>query len=224
MDRLANADAGRRVKGACPGNQYPVAGTELTFDDGPDPTWTPAVLNVLRDEGLRATFFVVGLSAARRPGLIEAILAGGHAVELHCHEHVRHSDLDLEALARDTDRALAVLSRHDVQPTRWRPPWGVTAPWSATVAQRHGLRLETWSADPHDWRGDPAEEMLAALEPGLRPGAVVLLHDGLGPGAERSGCAQTVALVRRLGPVLRARGLAQPRRAWPVGASAREPT
>lgn len=198
-----------------------MAGTELTFDDGPDPTWTPAVLNALREEGLRATFFVVGLRAARRPGLVEAILADGHAVELHCHEHVRHTDLGLDALAHDTERALAVLREQGVGPTRWRPPWGVVAPWSASVARRHGLRLETWSADPHDWRGDAAGEMLAALEPHLRPGACVLLHDGLGPGAQRSGCAHTVALVRGLGPLLRARGLAQPRwrQAWPLGAS-----
>jgi peptidoglycan/xylan/chitin deacetylase (PgdA/CDA1 family) len=203
-----------------------VAGTELTFDDGPDPIWTPAVLNALREEGLRATFFVVGLRAARRPGLVEAIVADGHAVELHCHEHVRHTDLDVDALSRDTECALAVLREQGVRPTRWRPPWGVIAPGSAIVARRHGLRLERWSADPHDWRGDPADGMLAAVEPHLRPGACVLLHDGLGPGAERSGCAQTVALVRRLGPLLLARGLAQPRerQAWPVGASGKKST
>lgn len=187
-----------------------MAGTELTFDDGPDARWSHAVLTALREEGLRATFFVSGLKVARRPDIVEAVLADGHAVQLHCHEHVRHTELGLNALARDTERALAVLSEHDVHPTRWRPPWGVVAPWSAVIAQQHGLRLERWTADSRDWRGDPADEMLAALEPQLGPDACVLLHDGLAPGAQRSGCAQTVALVRRLGPVLRDRGLAQP--------------
>lgn len=186
-----------------------MVGTELTFDDGPDARWTPAVLTALRAEDLRATFFVVGAQVARRPELLEAILTDGHAVQLHCHEHVRHTDIGLNALARDTARALAVLSEHDIHPTRWRPPWGILAPWSPIIAQHHGLRLETWSADSHDGRGDPAEEMLVSLEPHLGPGACVLLHDGLGPGAERSGCAQTVALVHHLGPLLRARGLAQ---------------
>ena len=72
---------------------------------------------------------------------------------------------------------------------------GASAPWTAAVAERAGLRLVGWDVDTHDWRGDSAEEMLERIAPDLFPGAVVLAHDGLGPGARRSGCAETVALI-----------------------------
>ncbi len=170
----------------------------LTFDDGPDPTWTPRVLDALdRVEG-RATFYVVGEDAERHPDVVRAVVDAGHDVGLHCHRHVRHTDRDRPWLERDTAHALAVLADLGVRPTTWRTPWGIEAPWTATVARERGLVLVRWDADTHDWRGDAAQTMHAAIEPDLRPGAIVLAHDGLGPGARRVGCAATVALVGRL--------------------------
>jgi len=186
-----------------------MTGVALTFDDGPHPAWTPAVLDALEAQSLRASFFVVGSCAARRPELVAAVRAAGHAVELHCHEHVRHAELGLNALDEDARDALAVLGELGVRPRRWRPPGGEPAPWSHLVARAHDLELVGWTADTQDWRGEEAGAMLAALDRRLRPGACVRLHDGLGPGAQRSGCAQTVELVQRLGPVLRERGLAE---------------
>ena len=65
----------------------------LTFDDGPDPVWTPAVLDALAHAGARATFFVLGEAAARHPDVVRRTLAEGHAVELHGHAHLRHPAL-----------------------------------------------------------------------------------------------------------------------------------
>ncbi len=190
------------------GNHPLVAAVQLTFDDGPDPRWTPAVLDALADAGLEATFYVIAPKAARHPELVRRVRAGGHAVELHCHAHVCHTDLDAEGVEADADAALRTLQRLGVRPTRWRTPWGKTTCASYATAARHGLDVAGWDLDTHDWRGDEASAMLAALEPGLRPGAVVLLHDALGPGARRDGCAETVALVGLLGERLRALGLA----------------
>jgi peptidoglycan/xylan/chitin deacetylase (PgdA/CDA1 family) len=67
---------------------------ELTFDDGPDPVWTPAVLAALSGSALQASFFVIGSRAAEHPQVIAAIRAGGHAVELHCYDHLRHTGVD----------------------------------------------------------------------------------------------------------------------------------
>lgn len=170
----------------------------LTFDDGPDPLWTPRILDVLRAGGMRATFFVIAPRAAAHKGVVRRARAEGHAVELHCHDHVRHTDIDAGEGRADTRRALDVLGELGVRPRRWRTPWGVHAPWTAAVAREHDLELCGWDLDSHDWRGDSAEAMLAGIGPGLHDDAVVLLHDGVGPGARRDGCAETLRLVALL--------------------------
>jgi peptidoglycan/xylan/chitin deacetylase (PgdA/CDA1 family) len=171
---------------------------ELTFDDGPDPVWTPAVLGALSGSSLRATFFVITSRAAEHPQLLAAIRSGGHAIELHCHEHVRHTDVDRAVIERDTDRALTTLADLGVTPRRWRTPWGDRAPWTEEIAAAHDLELCGWDVDTHDWRGDAAEAMLASVGPELHAGAIVLLHDGLGPGARREGCEETVRFTRMM--------------------------
>jgi peptidoglycan-N-acetylglucosamine deacetylase len=180
----------------------------LTFDDGPDPVWTARLLETLRALGARATFFVIAPRAAAHPRLIERMRRDGHTIGLHCDDHVRHSDREPEWLRHDTGTALARLAGVGVTPTLWRAQWGDAAPWSATVADEHGLRLVHWSADTHDWRGDSAEQMLDATADALEPGAIVLAHDGIGPGARRDGAAETLRYVRLVAARARRRGIA----------------
>ncbi|MGZ4277977.1 MAG: polysaccharide deacetylase family protein [Solirubrobacteraceae bacterium] len=176
-----------------------IAPLHLTFDDGPDPVWTPRILDALRAARLRATFFVIAPRAAAHAAIVRRARREGHAVELHCHEHVRHTELDPAEGRTDTRRALTALAALGVRPRRWRTPWGVHAPWTAEVAREHDLELCGWDVDTHDWRGDSAEAMLAAIGSELHQDAVVLLHDGIGPGARRDGCAETLRLVEILG-------------------------
>jgi peptidoglycan/xylan/chitin deacetylase (PgdA/CDA1 family) len=180
---------------------------ELTFDDGPDPVWTPPVLAGLAEAGLRATFFVIAPRAAAHPELVDELRAAGHAVELHCGAHVRPTRQTHDELAADTAAALATLAALGVQPRRWRTPWGLVMPWTAAVAAEHDLALTGWTIDTHDWRGDAAATMLAAIAPALHPEAIVLMHDGLAERARRTGCEETVALIPRLAAALAARGL-----------------
>jgi peptidoglycan-N-acetylglucosamine deacetylase len=179
----------------------------LTFDDGPDEVGTARVLDALQDAGARATFFPIATRAARHPALIARMLAEGHAVGLHCDEHVRHTERDEAWLRRDTARGLDRLASLGVHAGLWRTPWGVRAPWTPRVAAEHGLRLVPWSADTHDWRGDDAGSMLEEIRPGVVEGAIVLAHDGLGPGALREDCAETVDLIPRIAELAAARGL-----------------
>jgi peptidoglycan/xylan/chitin deacetylase (PgdA/CDA1 family) len=169
---------------------------ELTFNDGPDPVWTPAVLAALRGSPLRATFYVVAPRVSKHPELVAAALACGHAVELHCCQHVSHTDADRETIERDTQCALAVLRDVGVRPRRWRPPYGAWAPWTQEIAAAHQLELCSCDIDTHDWRGDRAEQMLAEAGPSLYRGAVMMLHDGLEPGDRREGCEETVRFAR----------------------------
>ena len=179
----------------------------LTFDDGPDQVWTARVLDSLRDAGAHATFFPIATRAAQHPALIARMLAEGHAVGLHCDEHVRHTERDAAWLRRDTFRALERLDSLGVRPRLWRTPWGVLAPWTPEVAAEHGLQLVPWSADTHDWRGDRAAGMLARIRSDVVAGAIVLAHDGLGPGALRVDCAETVELIPRIAELAAAREL-----------------
>lgn len=180
----------------------------LTFDDGPDPVWTPRVLDALRAVGARATFFVLGEAARRHPATLRAVLSAGHEVGLHGDRHVRHDGWTADELAGDTDRALETLASCGATVRWWRAPWGVVTDDTRAVARARGLRLVGWHADTHDWRGDAASAMAAAVRRDAADGGIVLAHDGLGPGARRSGAEETVRLVHALAAWAADQGLA----------------
>ena len=176
----------------------------LTFDDGPDPVWTPLVLDVLARTSVPATFFVLAPQARRYPYLLARMWEEGHEVGLHCTEHVRHDAMTPDEIDKDAASGLEALAK----PTRlWRTPWGVVTPATEDVAQRRGLTLVGWTADTGDWRGDAPEVMLGRVEGDLLPWAIVLMHDGIGPGAMRSGCAKTVDAISPIVSLARSRGL-----------------
>ena len=131
-------------------------------------------------------------------------MADGHEVGFHCYRHVRHSEqTDGELDQRPGHRACASSPRSALEPRAWRAPWGVRDRSSpAGSPPDHGLRLWGWNLDSHDWRGDSAERdarRRSRRQGGLRDGDVVLMHDGLGPGAlRRTGCEETLGLTRRL--------------------------
>lgn len=172
----------------------------LTFDDGPDPVWTPRMLTALRRRAARATFFVQARRAVEHRDLIEAMLDAGHEVGFHCLDHVRHSQRTIEGVESDLTVGLEMLSRVGVEPRAWRAPWGVETDATRLLAGERDLQLWGWNVDTHDWRGDDVRRMFGALEAqgGLRGGDVILMHDALGPGALRNECAQTAALTELL--------------------------
>ena len=176
----------------------------LTFDDGPDPVWTPLVLDVLASVRTHATFFVVAPRARRYPSLLARMREDGHDVGFHCTEHIRHDSMTPGEIEADLKSGQISL----LPPVRlWRTPWGVVTRATEEVARKHGLTLVGWTADTEDWRGDTLEEMLGRVERNLMPQAIVLMHDGIGPGATRSGCAMTVDAISPLVSLARSRDL-----------------
>lgn len=145
----------------------------LTFDDGPDPRWTPVVLDMLSRLGARATFFVLGEAARAHPDLIARETAEGHEVAIHNWVHTDVYGASPDELGRDIDRTIeAITSAGAPKPSLWRPPYGrVDAVALATAANR-GLDLVLWSL--HTPGAAAAKDVGQAAQ----DGAIILCHDG----------------------------------------------
>jgi peptidoglycan-N-acetylglucosamine deacetylase len=174
----------------------------LTFDDGPNPTWTPQVLQILRTEGVPATFCDVGRWAWAHPDLVRAEVAQGDTVCDHTVDHDASLDrASHERVAFEVGRgAEMVEAATGVRPLFYRPPAGILSPDVIATAHARGLRVLTWSDDPSDYLMPPPDVLLARILSQVRPGAVILLHDG---GGFR---ANTVAVLPSLIDILKAEG------------------
>lgn len=172
----------------------------LTFDDGPDPQRTPAVLDLLARQGVRATFFVVGARAEAHPELVRRMVAEGHVVGNHSYTHswrfpLRSLGRTVEELRRTGEVLHRITGR---QPRLFRPPFGVTNPTIARAVRRLGLDPVGWSIRSLDTMGQSPERVAARILRRLHPGAVILLHDR---------CAGSERLVGLLVEGLRSRSL-----------------
>lgn len=172
----------------------------LTFDDGPDPQRTPAVLDLLARQGVRATFFVVGARAEAHPELVRRMATEGHVVGNHSYTHswrfpLRSLGRTMEELRRTGEVLHRITGR---QPRLFRPPFGVTNPTIARAVRRLGLDPVGWSIRSLDTMGQSPERVAARILRRLHPGAVILLHDR---------CAGSERLVGLLVEGLRSRGL-----------------
>lgn len=149
----------------------------LTFDDGPHPEDTPRVLEVLERHGAKATFFMVGKSAAAQPRLVAEAAAAGHAVANHGWDHTSFRLLGAaqrRAQIRDTAAALAP---HGV--SLFRPPYGEQSLASRLSAGRAGQSVVGFDVVAEDWRDDPAEIVHGRILRRLRRGSIVVCHDTL---------------------------------------------
>jgi peptidoglycan/xylan/chitin deacetylase (PgdA/CDA1 family) len=150
----------------------------LTFDDGPDPQGTPAVLDALDRLGWTATFFMLGGQVARYPEVAAAVVAAGHEVGVHGFCHRNHLVRGLADVHRDVARAAAVVTTATgVRPTWFRPPFGVFTMGSLIAARDAGLRPVLWTAWGRDWEAHSADQIVGTIARQLRPGGTVLLHD-----------------------------------------------
>jgi peptidoglycan-N-acetylglucosamine deacetylase len=167
----------------------------LTFDDGPSDD-TPAVLAALDRAGVRATFFVLGEAAARRPDLVRAIAAQGHLVALHGHTHAKLLAVGPGRVATELDRCAAAIRAAGVEPAPlFRAPHGFRGPFLGPALRRRGLTLVGWTRGVFD-TARPGPDVIAARAcAGMRGGEILLLHDGCGTAGIDPRREQTAAAV-----------------------------
>ena len=173
----------------------------LTFDDGPDPRYTPRILRVLAHMRTPATFFMVGRQAAAHPQLVRRVAQAGQQIGGHTWNHRRLDRLPPARAAAEVDCTDRLLSRLTGRPVRLlRPPDGTYDRQVVDLAAARELQLVLWTADARDWMRPGVGQILATVARELRAGAIILLHDG---GGDRS---QTVAALPRLLRLLHERG------------------
>jgi len=177
----------------------------LTFDDGPNDPYTGQILDVLKQAGVHATFFCVGMNAEREPATVRRIAAEGNEVGNHSYAHRKRDallDLRYDDAARTNDILRGITG---MMPRLYRAPNGFHTPWSLRAVAAHGLRAIGWDVESNDWDEPGADTIVMRTVDHVQPGSIILLHDGDNTrlGTDRS---QQVAAVRTIIETLKARG------------------
>lgn len=174
----------------------------LTFDDGPSPEWTPQFLDYLREQGVKATFCVVGTEVRSNPALVARIVREGHTL---CN-HSWHHDLTLGSKSVEEIRADLLRTNAEIlkavpgaRIAYYRQPGGEWTQRVIDVARSLGMTPLGWAVDPKDWEKPPAETIASRVHARTRGGSIVLMHDG---GGDRS---HTLAALHTILADLKAR-------------------
>lgn len=213
---VAGALGARRGIDAIAGSLCEVATSRpvfhLTFDDGPHPDVTPAVLETLAESNVRATFFLLADPAKRHPEIVRETVARGHDVGLHGRTHLRLSTASWSAIKDEISQAHAELEEVVGRPVRlFRPPYGAHGLRSLWLTKSRGMKTILWSVDTDDWKGLTPEEPLQGTTNRMAPGGIGLLHDTPAEGtvdADRlKGLIEKEALAKALIEEMSRRGL-----------------
>lgn len=173
----------------------------LTFDDGPHPYYTDHILDILAEEGVKATFFEIGENIASYPDVTRRVLAAGHEIGNHTYTHPLGGKaplVELEEEIRKTDLLLEKLGCPAVR--LFRPPQGKYPVGLASSLQKNGKMTVLWNIDTRDWDKRTEEQIIREVETQVRGGDIVLFHDFVG------GESATVPAIKKLIPALKERG------------------
>ncbi|MFE9611484.1 polysaccharide deacetylase family protein [Streptomyces sp. NPDC006012] len=178
-------------------------GVNITIDDGPDPTWTPQVLDLLQEQGVKATFCMTGTQAQAHPDLVKKVVAAGHRLCDHTVSHDTTMDTKSQAYQSqqilDAERMITEASG-GVRPMYYRAPGGAFTPYSRKLAASRGMRPLGWNVDSKDFERPGTDAIIATVERELPNGPTLLFHDA---GGDRS---QTVEALRQILPYLKEQG------------------
>jgi peptidoglycan-N-acetylglucosamine deacetylase len=171
----------------------------MTFDDGPHPQLTPKLLDLLKDRGIRATFYVIGANVEKYPEIVKRMVAEGHEVGNHTWNHPSLTKLSTARVKSEMDRTTrAITDASGITPVTMRPPYGATnTALNRRMHEEFGLPVIMWSVDPRDWRYRNSSRVASHIIENTKSGDIVLAHD-IHP--------TTVAAMPRTLDALKARG------------------
>ena len=179
----------------------------LTFDDGPDERYTPRLLAILRQNGIKAIFFLPGFKAARHPELVRQIVEQGHQIGFHGYWHRNPWRLGFFATRRDFRQGMALWHSLGINSVFYRPPHGNITLANWFYARKFSLRPLLWTAIIGDWRNIGKDEIVSRLEKKVGDGAVICLHDsGQDTGGEEGAPLGTLAAVEKFIPLALSKG------------------
>jgi peptidoglycan/xylan/chitin deacetylase (PgdA/CDA1 family) len=190
MDIAHSSDEGRHA-------------VNITIDDGPDPVWTPRILHILKENGVKAVFCMIGPQAAAHPELVRQIVAAGHRL---CDHTVSHdTTMGTKSTAYQSKEILDAEQMIEqasggVKPLYYRAPGGAFTPFSRQLAAAHGMRPLGWNVDSKDFERPGTAAIVATVKDEISNGPTILFHDG---GGDRS---ETVAALRKVLPWLKQQG------------------
>jgi peptidoglycan/xylan/chitin deacetylase (PgdA/CDA1 family) len=152
----------------------------LTFDDGPDPACTPLILDILRKEHVKATFFVLGYRSEQFPYIVRRMHSEGHEIGNHGYYHTFIVHKSKQWVESDINLAdAAVLTACGVKPKYFRPPGGILSEADVQLVKKTGHTIAMWTLDTNDWKVKSASSIIAAVSNQARPNAIILMHDGV---------------------------------------------
>ncbi len=151
----------------------------LTFDDGPHPSNTPRLLDLLKSRNVKATFYVVATNARRYPEIMRRIIAEGHEIGNHTVTHGNLTKMSESAVRKELSVSHeAIVAATGVAPRTMRPPYGaITSSQKSWIRKEFGYPSILWSVDPEDWKKPGPSAVASRLVSGARPGGILLVHD-----------------------------------------------
>lgn len=176
----------------------------MTFDDGPDPRYTPQVLDLLKKSEVKATFFVLGEKAKEHPDLIRRMVDEGHTVGLHANKHIGAPFRTYRATKEDFFTSISILQSMDVKVQLYRPPWGLVNIASSKFIHQYDFESVLWSIHASDWSRYVDEKHIEnVLTEKVKPGDIILLHDGRGA---KNAPQRTINALKNALPALKEKG------------------
>lgn len=176
----------------------------LTFDDGPNPQYTPKLLNVLKKNDVKCTFFVLAESAQKYPEVIKSIESEGHLIGLHSLKHSNAIFSSPNKTRNDFSESVDIMNDLGINVKFFRPPWGIFNPLTYHYAKTNNFKIVLWSIHAMDWsRWATVEYIKKRLICGVKPGDIILLHDGRGA---KNSPQKTINALKFVLPTLKEKG------------------
>ena len=166
----------------------------LTFDDGPDGSSMPKILDILDHYQVPGTFFFIGQQMADFPETIQRAQAEGHVLANHSWSHIRPTDVKSDTLMREVQQTQSALARYGTKTKLFRPPFGLVEKKQMPALIRAGFQIVAWSIDSMDWYFDNPDDIVTCVVKNIHPGAIVLMHSSGGP-ANRQATIESLPII-----------------------------